>query len=40
MMKNEKTAEKVLEDQMDDYWAKKKSKDESAPGDGEEEKEA
>lgn len=28
MMKNSKTAEKVLEDQMDDYWAQKKKKSE------------
>jgi C-terminal duplication domain of Friend of PRMT1 len=27
MMRNEKTAEKILEEQMDDYWAKKGKKD-------------
>ena len=27
MLRNEKTAEKILEEQMDDYWAKKGEKD-------------
>ncbi len=37
MMRNEKTAEKVLEDQMDDYWAQKGKKDgdEAANDEGE-----
>ena len=38
MMRNEKTAEKVLEEQMDDYWAKKGKADDSeaAKDEGEE----
>ena len=37
MMRNEKTAEKILEDQMDDYWAKKGKSDgtEAANDEGE-----
>jgi C-terminal duplication domain of Friend of PRMT1 len=37
MMRNEKTAEKILEDQMDDYWAKKGKTDgtEAAKDEGE-----